>query len=167
MHEKNVSFDIKEGATEIKINSKVYPLDVIYQAADVFVDKAYAYLDGDPEKEIIVTLKPKGQDTGLESLAGDFKNELVNYAAYFVRAQVNHNIRIGYFFSRRLKVIINNAVPCLCASIAVCAGCNLKHSYGHYVCFAPQFFSFCKCLFYKKKVFPSLGEPTRSMIYVI
>ena len=90
---KNVSIDIKEGSVELKINAKVYPVGIIYQAADVFIDKAYVCLDGDPEKEIIVTLKPKEQDTGLEALAGDFQNELVNYAAYFVRAQVNRDIR--------------------------------------------------------------------------
>ncbi len=90
---KNVSIDTKEGSVELKINAKVYPVGIIYQAADVFIDRAYVSLDGDPEKEILVTLKPKEQDTGLEALAGDFKNELVNYAAYFVRAQVNRDIR--------------------------------------------------------------------------
>lgn len=90
---KNISFNIKEGEVELKINPNIYPLGVIFQAADVFIDKAYISLDGDPEKEVLVTLKPKEDKEDLEKYSGDFQNELVNYAAYFVRAQVNRDIR--------------------------------------------------------------------------
>ena len=90
---ENVSYDVKNNVVEFKINPAIYPLGVIFQTADVFIDRAYVYLDGDTEKEISVVLKPKEKEEDLEKCAGDFQNELVSYAAYFVRAQVNKDIR--------------------------------------------------------------------------
>jgi hypothetical protein len=49
-------------------------------------------LDGDPEKEILVTLKPK-ENIDLEKLGGEFFNELVNYADYRTRAKQTQKIR--------------------------------------------------------------------------
>ena len=76
----------------LNINPKVYPLETIYSAAYVFLDKAYILLDGDPKKEILVKLKPK-EKQNLEKLGGDFLNELINYADYQKRAEKTKEIR--------------------------------------------------------------------------
>ncbi|MAE42724.1 His-Xaa-Ser system protein HxsD [Candidatus Woesearchaeota archaeon] len=76
----------------LSINPKLYHLEVIYSASYVFLDKAYVFLDGDPEKEILVTLKPK-ENIDLEKLGGEFFNELVNYADYRTRAKQTQKIR--------------------------------------------------------------------------
>jgi len=74
---------------EITVNPKIYPLDVIYAASYVFLDRAYIRLDGDPKKEIKITITPKkGQ-----SLKKEFENELINYGDYSNRAKATKGIR--------------------------------------------------------------------------
>ena len=84
--------EIKDNSAIISVNPKIYPLAVIYSASYVFLDRAYILLDGSPEKEILVKLKPKeGNDP--EKLADEFFNELINYADYSVRAEQTKKIR--------------------------------------------------------------------------
>jgi len=79
------------------INPKIYPLEVVYSASYVFLDRAYILLDGDPDKEIVVELRYKNsinQDKKkLEQLGRDFLNELLNYAFYSKRVEKNSEIR--------------------------------------------------------------------------
>ncbi len=79
----------------LSINPKIYPLEAIYSAAYVFLDKAYILLDGDPESEVIVELKPKKstENSDLESLGREFNNELLSYADYLKRAERTGKIR--------------------------------------------------------------------------
>ncbi len=92
---KKSNLDIKDDLVILSINPKVYPLDVIYSAAYVFLDGAYILLDGDPKKEIFVELKPKegGDKQELEKLGREFYNELINYSDYKKRAQNTKKIR--------------------------------------------------------------------------
>lgn len=77
---------------EIKLNPKIYALDVIYSAAYVLLDRAYFVLDGDPEKEIIITINPKtGHET--EKIKADFYDELVNYSVYKSQVEKNGAVR--------------------------------------------------------------------------
>jgi His-Xaa-Ser system protein HxsD len=73
--------DQKKNQITFWLNTKTYPLEAIYSTAYVFLDRAYIYLDGDPKKEIQVSLKGKNKLTKkeLENLAGEFQNELLNY----------------------------------------------------------------------------------------
>jgi His-Xaa-Ser system protein HxsD len=89
---KDIKVDEKENACIIKLNQKVYPLDVIYSAAYVFIDKAYIILDEDSKKNISVFLKPK-KKMDLNELGGEFYNELLNYAQYKTQAEKNKAIR--------------------------------------------------------------------------
>lgn len=85
--------DKKNNAVFIPVNPKIYPLPIIYQAADVFIDRAHVILDGNPERSVVVMMKPKAGKADLEGLAGEFNNELLNYAAYFVRSQINKDLK--------------------------------------------------------------------------
>lgn len=69
----------KEGI-KIAINAKVYPLEAIYAAAYVFLDKAYIFLEGDPAKKIFVNIKSKEEDgpSVEKKIKGEFLNELIN-----------------------------------------------------------------------------------------
>jgi His-Xaa-Ser system protein HxsD len=77
------------------LNTKTYPLEAIYSTASVFLDRAYVYLDGEPTKEILVSLKGKEKlnKKQLESLAGEFSNELLNYLLRAEIAKRNQKIR--------------------------------------------------------------------------
>ena len=85
--------ELKEDYAILKLNPKIYNLDSIYSASYVFLDRAYFLLDGDPEKEVYVKIKPKLNDTNAEKLALEFANELVNYEDYRQRAEMTKTIR--------------------------------------------------------------------------
>jgi len=93
MDDKNkINIENKEGNYVIKINPKIYPLDVIYSAAYVFIDKVYIIIEGDPEKEICIMLKPK-KDQNIENVGEEFYNELLNYLVYKNYGSKNKKIR--------------------------------------------------------------------------
>lgn len=83
---------IRENTIKFVFNLKDYPLEAVYGAAYVFIDRAYLFLDSLPVKKIEVSLKGKKKLTKkqLESLKGEFLNELLNYA---VRINLNKNNR--------------------------------------------------------------------------
>lgn len=89
---KKFEIDEKDRSVLVTINPKVYPLEVIYSAAYMFLDRAYVIIDGNPEKEITVQLKVKGEDK-LDKMALEFHNELVNYAVYVIQAARTDEIR--------------------------------------------------------------------------
>ena len=76
-----IQINERENQITIWLNTKTYPLEAIYSAAYVFLDRAYIFLDGDPEREIIVSLKGKIKlnKMQLKKLSGEFCNELLNY----------------------------------------------------------------------------------------
>lgn len=80
---------------KLVVNPKLYPISAIYGAAYVFIDKVYIYLDGDPSKKIEIYFKPKENlsQKDLEALAGDFENELLNYALREQIVKSNQKIR--------------------------------------------------------------------------
>lgn len=88
---KNI--EIENNWAILRINPKIYPVEVIYSAAYVFLDKAYILLDGDPKSEIIIRIKPKNKEKDKELLGLEFFNELINYADYRQRSEETKNIR--------------------------------------------------------------------------
>ncbi|MFW5991384.1 MAG: hypothetical protein ACOCQX_04085 [Candidatus Nanoarchaeia archaeon] len=74
------------------LNPKLYPLDVVYSAAYLFLDKAFISLDGDPERNIQVRIAPR-EEINLNDVVGAFKNELINYGEYKINFQRNKDIR--------------------------------------------------------------------------
>lgn len=62
------------------LDEAIYPRDAVYGAAYLFVDRAYVFLTRPADDRIEIRLKPK-EDTdkdGLEKLAGEYANELLN-----------------------------------------------------------------------------------------
>ena len=68
---RRVSFELDED---------IYPRDAIYGAAYLFVDRCFLFLTRPSDGTVGVRLKPKeeGDEAGLEALAGEFANELLN-----------------------------------------------------------------------------------------
>jgi len=79
----------------ISLNPKIYPLEAIYGACYVFIDRAYLFLDGDPNKEVTIYIKGKSNLTPkkLEALAGEFENELLNYTLRLALAKNTRKVR--------------------------------------------------------------------------
>ncbi|MCX6762360.1 MAG: His-Xaa-Ser system protein HxsD [Candidatus Moranbacteria bacterium] len=95
MQQPKSKINLKKNQIVFSLNAKNYPKEVIFSTAYVFLDRAYIYLDGDPEKEIEVFLKGKESlsKSQLESLRGEFLNELLNYLLRVEVAQGNQKIR--------------------------------------------------------------------------
>ena len=87
------NFEIKEDSVIISVNPKLYPIDVIFSAAYIFTDKNYIVLDGNPEEEVLVEIRPKEKMEGMEKIANEFNNELINYGAYSVQMARNAHLR--------------------------------------------------------------------------
>lgn len=82
------------GQIIIPINPKIYPLDVIYSAAYVFLDNFYIIIDGDPNKMVTVKIFPKdSSNPNKKDIGKEFNNELVNYAFYKKQVEKNADIR--------------------------------------------------------------------------
>ncbi|MDI6777703.1 MAG: His-Xaa-Ser system protein HxsD [Patescibacteria group bacterium] len=95
MSHPKTKIDLKNNEVVFWLDSKIYSLESIYNTAYVFLDRAYVFLDGDPEKEIEVHLKGKEELDGkkLEALQGEFLNELLNFLLRTKIAKRNKKIR--------------------------------------------------------------------------
>jgi len=88
----NLEVHKKDNFVRISVNPTLYPLEVIYSAAYIFINRAYVMIDGNPKEEVFVQLRPK-DNVDLESLGREFNNELLNYMTYLYRSIRSQNIR--------------------------------------------------------------------------
>ena len=84
--------EIDQDQATVKINPKVYPIEAVYSAAYVFMDRAYIMLDGDPDTEILVRIKLKSEGS-LKDIGDEFNNELLSFAEYLSRARETKKLR--------------------------------------------------------------------------
>ena len=89
----NIEIDEKQGYAFFSINPKIFPLDMIYSAAYIMIDRAFIILDGDPEKEIRVEIRKKNEKIPLKELVMLFNEELLNYATYKLQSEKTKNIK--------------------------------------------------------------------------
>jgi His-Xaa-Ser system protein HxsD len=78
-----LSADLSQGSACLEVDAKVYPLDALYGAAYVFIDRCYVFLEKPAEDRFRVTLSPKKGDAAeaaLTAMAGEFANELLSCA---------------------------------------------------------------------------------------
>ena len=114
--EGNLEIREKEGYVWVSVNPKIYHLDVVYSASYMFLETCYVMIDGDPQEEVIVELRPKNKTdpTDLRKLGREFNNELVNYANYAV--QCIRNVRIRETILKRVLLThdaesVQNTLP--------------------------------------------------------
>ena len=55
-----------ESKVIVSVNPKLYPLDTIYSASYMISEKAYVVLNGDPDSEVMVTIRKKSPKSNLE-----------------------------------------------------------------------------------------------------
>jgi His-Xaa-Ser system protein HxsD len=86
---KVLSMDMERGIGTLALDKGLYPLDVIYGAAYVLIDRAYILLDKDPDGRILVRIEQKPDERrgaealteeALRALVGEFGNELLSQA---------------------------------------------------------------------------------------
>jgi His-Xaa-Ser system protein HxsD len=72
-----------DSAVVLTFAKALYPLDAVYGASYIFIDRCYVLLDEPDEGSLRVTLawkKGKPEDAALRALAGEFANELLSCA---------------------------------------------------------------------------------------
>jgi len=94
---------------KIRLNTKIYPLEAIYGACYVFIDRAYVLLDSPDPGMIEVSFKLKNEmpDGQREKLAGEFHNELLSYVQRINIAKTNKKIR-EYIVERALYAAVDS-----------------------------------------------------------
>jgi His-Xaa-Ser system protein HxsD len=78
-----VSVDLKEGSVALTADANLYPLEAVYAAAYVFIDRCYVFLDRPAEGRVRVSLSPKKgtlDADGAREMVGEFANELLSCA---------------------------------------------------------------------------------------
>ena len=77
-----VATDPAEGSVTITVDSAVYPLEAVYGAAYIFIDRCFVLLDRPRAGAYSATLTPKGEASpeALRQMAGEFANELLSQA---------------------------------------------------------------------------------------
>ena len=81
-----------ERAVAMTVDGSVYPLEAVYGAAYVFIDRCWVFVDRAGPDRFAVRLTAKGDidEAGLRALAGEFGNELLSCAW---RADITRNNR--------------------------------------------------------------------------
>jgi His-Xaa-Ser system protein HxsD len=110
----NLEIHENEGFVIVSVNPKIYPMDIVYSASYVLLDRAYVVLDGNPEEEISVQLRHKDGNGDVESLGRDFNNELLKYAVYKMHSTESKGIR-EQIVARALQTNLDDGDGCGCS----------------------------------------------------
>jgi len=86
--ELELTYDLGQRTVSFDLNEELFAKEAIYGAAYLFVNRVYAFLSRSRDKHIRVRLRSKEttSEDELESLAGEFANELLNQ---MIRHQVS------------------------------------------------------------------------------
>lgn len=87
------TLDAATATMTLSLDTGMYPRDVLYAAAYVFLDRAYVLLDRDGTR-FLVHLRGKGplDEAALRAMAGEFENELLAQALRLKVVQANQKI---------------------------------------------------------------------------
>lgn len=87
------ALDTKTSTMTLSLDSSLYPRDVLYAAAYVFIDRAYILLDRD-DARFLVRLRGKQalDESALRAMAGEFENELLAQALRLRVVNANRHI---------------------------------------------------------------------------
>lgn len=96
--ESRLGFSLSTDQVSFDVDESVYPLEAIYGASYLFVDKCFVYLSRPEAGKVRVQLTSRGAATPaeLDRLAGEFANELLSQVARLKLAQATTHIREYY-----------------------------------------------------------------------
>ena len=77
----------------VKIDCRLFPIDLVYTASYAMMDRAYVILDGSPEDVVYALLKPRTFKGDLKELGRMFYDELINAAFHTVQMMRNKEIK--------------------------------------------------------------------------
>jgi His-Xaa-Ser system protein HxsD len=76
----DLEFTLGEREISFVLDETLYPLDAIYGACYLFIDRCYVFLTRPADKQVRARLRTReaATEAALEALAGEFGNELLN-----------------------------------------------------------------------------------------
>ncbi len=87
--------ELGAGRVSINLDAEVYPLQALYGASYIFIDRCYVFIDRPDDKVFRVTLSAKDaapEAEALRALVGEFANELLSCAWRHQITQDNRTI---------------------------------------------------------------------------
>jgi His-Xaa-Ser system protein HxsD len=72
--------DVDPSRAILDLDASLYPLEAVYGAAYVFIDRCYVFLDRPEPATIRVLLTPKSAGADLRKMVGELANELLSAA---------------------------------------------------------------------------------------
>lgn len=93
-----LGFSIGADHISFTVDESVYPLDAVYGACYLFLDKCFVFLSRPQPGAVDVRLTSRGSATSaaLDALAGEFGNELLNQSLRLSLSQSTARIREYY-----------------------------------------------------------------------
>jgi len=86
--------DRSNSSLSILVDTAIYPLEVLFRTCYVFTDRCYLFLSPTDVSGVInVRFKQKLESSDLDSLAGEFSNELINQRVRLDIANETRSIR--------------------------------------------------------------------------
>jgi His-Xaa-Ser system protein HxsD len=102
------------------VDESVYPLDAVYGAAYLFLDRCFLYVHRVSDGVLEVRLKPKAAPAGpeaLETLAGEFANALLDQVVRVQVARSTGRIREYYMARAFLSAPASASIDALLAEL--------------------------------------------------
>ncbi|MGB1278179.1 MAG: His-Xaa-Ser system protein HxsD [Nannocystaceae bacterium] len=87
--------ELGQARVSINLDAEVYPLQALYGASYIFIDRCYVFIDRPESNQFRVTLSSKDSEPGedaLRALVGEFANELLSCAWRHQITQDNRTI---------------------------------------------------------------------------
>ena len=109
-----LTYALDERRVSFTVDETIYPLDAIYGASYLFVDRCYVFLSRPADKQVEVRLKSRepASEDALDALAGEFANELLNQVLRQRVSESTAKIREYYmaraFFSTPVQASIDD-----------------------------------------------------------
>lgn len=87
--------EVGERMVSFVVHEELYALDVIQGAAYLFIDRCYVWMERPADRQVRVVLRTRKEASAeeLESLAGEFSNELLNQALRKRIGEANGKLR--------------------------------------------------------------------------
>lgn len=114
----DLHFSTEAQQVSFTVQESLFPVDAIYGAAYLFVDRCWVYLSRPADAQVGVHLKPKPDgETDLDALAGEFANELLNQS---LRARIGEStatIREYYMARAFFTTPVQSSIDALLAEL--------------------------------------------------
>ena len=113
---QEIGYEISDQTIRYIIDETIYPLDAIYGASYLFVDRCFLFFNRVEDQKIEIHMKSKGS-ASLEDLLGEFCNELLNQVIRFRLGESTAKIREYYMARAFLSHPAQNSIDALLAEL--------------------------------------------------